>query len=214
MKKQTNETTVVTIPGVIKGKEDRLMTYENHKLKKQFIFDLPATPEVCGRVCPGCYAQKAQIAYPAVMPARSRRLEVTKGKTFVDRISSELTGTKKQFNFVRIHSSGDFYSQDYIDKWAKIAKTSPNVRFYAFTKRKKDFDFSGLMKLKNVSIVDSLQFGRLNYGPIDQMRTLAAKHNTTICPDTLGDKNAVCGVTCSYCMTKEAQNKGVLFVQH
>lgn len=210
-----NENTGVTkIHGTIKGKAERLMTYENHKLKKQFIFDLPASPEVCGRMCPGCYAQKAQIAYPAVMPARLRRLDETKASTFVSRIKSELTETKKKFSYVRIHSSGDFYSQDYIDKWTAIAKSTPNTKFYAFTKRKKDFDFSKLMKLKNVSIIDSLQFGKLNYGPVEQMKEMAAKHKTTICPDTLGVPDAVCGVTCHYCMTKEAQNKGVLFVKH
>lgn len=191
------------------------MTYENHKLKKQFIFDLPAGQEVCGRVCPGCYAQKAQRIYPAVTPARNRRLEISKSKTFVSSISTELTQTKKQFKYVRIHSSGDFYSQEYIDKWTAIAKAHPEIKFYAFTKRMKEFNFTKLMSLKNTSIIDSLKFGRLNYGNKEEMTALAKKHNNvTICPDTMGDKNAICGVTCEYCMTKDAQNKGILFVQH
>lgn len=198
----------------VKIQTERLMTYENHKLKKQFIFDLPATQEVCGRVCPGCYAKKAQVAYPATLPARLRRLSAAQQPDFSKRITDELLGTKKQFKYVRIHSSGEFYSQEYVDKWLTIANNNPNVKFYAFTKRIKDFNFSKLMRAKNVSIIDSLKFGRLNFGPMAEMKTLAAKHNTMICPDTAGDANAICGVTCTYCMTKEAQNKGILFVQH
>ena len=35
---------------------------------------------------------------------------------------------------VRIHMSGDFYSQDYFDMWLQICKENPNVEFWAYTK--------------------------------------------------------------------------------
>ena len=35
---------------------------------------------------------------------------------------------------VRIHDSGDFYSRDYFSAWVDIAKVTPHVLFYAYTK--------------------------------------------------------------------------------
>ncbi len=35
---------------------------------------------------------------------------------------------------VRIHMSGDFYSQDYFDMWLEICKENPDVEFWAYTK--------------------------------------------------------------------------------
>ena len=35
---------------------------------------------------------------------------------------------------VRIHSGGDFFSQEYFDAWLMFIKSNPTVRFWAFTK--------------------------------------------------------------------------------
>ncbi len=35
---------------------------------------------------------------------------------------------------LRIHSSGDFFSQAYFNMWVQIARDNPNVNFWAFTK--------------------------------------------------------------------------------
>jgi hypothetical protein len=35
---------------------------------------------------------------------------------------------------IRIHMSGDFYSQDYFDMWLKICSEHPEVEFWAYTK--------------------------------------------------------------------------------
>lgn len=34
----------------------------------------------------------------------------------------------------RIHESGDFFSEEYIDAWIRIAKARPLVRFYSYTR--------------------------------------------------------------------------------
>jgi hypothetical protein len=36
---------------------------------------------------------------------------------------------------IRIHATGDFYSQSYLNKWIEIAAALPSVDFYAYTKR-------------------------------------------------------------------------------
>jgi hypothetical protein len=41
---------------------------------------------------------------------------------------------KSQCGAVRIHSSGDFYSRQYLSKWLTIADALPHVHFYAYTK--------------------------------------------------------------------------------
>ena len=40
----------------------------------------------------------------------------------------------KNATAVRIHMSGDFYSQEYFDMWLKICESNPNVEFWAYTK--------------------------------------------------------------------------------
>ena len=195
--------------------KEKLLKYENMKLKNQYIFTLPATKEVCSMVCKGCYAAKAQVRFPKALEYRERMLERSKSKEFTDNIVDELNKSKKDFKAVRIHESGEFYSQEYLNKWVEIAKRLPSIRFYAFTKRKKDFDFTEAEAQDNLIIIDSLKFGGLNYGTLDEMNKLVDKYNTRICPATFkGASKDTCGVTCSYCWTKTAQHKGVVFVKH
>jgi hypothetical protein len=40
----------------------------------------------------------------------------------------------KKAESIRIHMSGDFYSQKYFDMWLKICKDNPTVEFWAYTK--------------------------------------------------------------------------------
>ena len=188
---------------------EKLLKYQNDKLNNQFIFNLPVSKEVCGRQCPGCYALKAQLRFPkTVTPYRERRLEASKLDSFVDTIVTELSKTRRKFVSVRIHESGEFYSQEYINKWESIAKKLPKVQFYAFTKRMKDFDFSSIMSLSNVVIIDSMMHGGLNY---DKLENLSS--SIKICPATIS-KSSRCGIDCNYCWTKEAQTNGIQFVKH
>ena len=40
----------------------------------------------------------------------------------------------KKAEAVRIHMSGDFYSQDYFDMWLDICNENPKIEFWAYTK--------------------------------------------------------------------------------
>ena len=67
--------------------------------------------------------------------------------------------------YIRIHSSGDFFAQYYIDFWRNIAKTFPEKRFYFYTKMESMLDFSSILALENVNRVKSiLPDGDINYG--------------------------------------------------
>ena len=108
----------------------------NSKLgKKVAIFNLPS-----GKTCPGktveckniCYAHKAERMYPSALKSRESNYKESKKKDFVDNMVAELR--KNKTKIVRIHESGDFYSQSYLDSWIVICKICKDIKFLAFTK--------------------------------------------------------------------------------
>lgn len=56
---------------------------------------------------------------------------------------------------VRIHSSGDFFSTDYIDLWIKVISENENAKFWAYTKSWKDSSL--LRKLEDLRALENLQ---------------------------------------------------------
>ena len=103
---------------------------------KIIAFDLPA-----GITCPfkgacyeGCYARAG--TYPLHEKKLMKNFEDSKKDSFVEdminRLSYEILATRP--TYVRLHSSGDFYSPEYLAKWVKIAGAYPTVIFYAYTK--------------------------------------------------------------------------------
>lgn len=105
------------------------------------IFNIPrlltcpwATP-MCRKVC---YAKKAERRFFfRCLPQRTRNLHLTQRKDFVEIISQELQKLNK--NRVRVHESGDFYSQEYLDKWFEIMNRFPYITFIAYSKAMLDF---------------------------------------------------------------------------
>lgn len=173
-------------------------------------FNLPATQQVCGRQCSGCYAASEEHRWPTVGKAREIRYQAALQPDFASRIKTELTSMRSQPSLFRIHASGEFFSQPYVNAWHNIASAFPAITFYAYTKRLKDFDFSALQSLSNVCVIDSFRFGGLNYGKLHRKPASAF-----LCPDYKGNTGVQCGVTCTYCMTKTgAATNGVFFLQH
>ena len=189
-------------------KQEKLLKYENAKLKQQLIFSMPAGKELCGRECKGCYAIKFQKLYPSVLPYRQRRYEASLQPDFTSRIISEILTCKKPISAIRVHESSEFYSQHYVNSWHTIALSLPQFTFYAFTKRLHDFDFSALSALPNFILINSLQHGGLNYASLTNLRS-----DIFTCPVTLG-QSVICGLTCRYCMSKQAQHHAPQFVKH
>jgi len=188
----------------------KLIQSANLKLgPNTMMFNIPACPAVCGRICAGCYSYKAYRMYPKVLIAQERRLEASKRPDFAMIIQQELASLRKKPTYFRIHgSAGEFYNQTYINAWAEIAKTTPNVIFYAYTKRLQDFDFTTLQKLSNMVLIDSLHFGKVNFGKAEEVPSGAY-----ICP---AQKDVViCGIDCTWCMQKGyADTHGVFFIKH
>lgn len=115
---------------------------------------------VCAHLC---YARNGTYMFSNVAAAHVRNLEITLNLSdFIDRMTKELsgkkfakTGTLARYadllsidvlstwqrewllsggKAVRIHDSGDFYSDDYFKAWLVIAEAVKDVFFYAYTK--------------------------------------------------------------------------------
>jgi hypothetical protein len=95
-------------------------------------------------VCPSagvcsnlCYARAGTYNFSNVKRAHTANLELILDTPleWKNRINNELklkrySGGKS----VRIHDSGDFFSDSYFELWIDIAKENPHVFFYAYTK--------------------------------------------------------------------------------
>lgn len=128
----------------------------NKKLPKDtLIFNLPAR-----MTCPGrtefcekkCYALKAERLYKAVLPARQGNFEISRSAEFVRLMTDSINNQLKHIKRVRVHESGDFYNQDYLDKWFEIASAFPGLTFYAYTK---SFHLNFVRKPSNFVLIAS-----------------------------------------------------------
>lgn len=135
----------------------------NDKLGKDvLIFNIPPGGKKQGGTCRPtkwcyqyCYAMKGMHTYPSVTKANAKRKAMADSPSFVEDAVAELKRTKKPY--VRIHSSGDFYSEEYVDKWVQICKKCPEKKFLAYTKsvHLKE-SLKKLARLPNVSMYESL----------------------------------------------------------
>ena len=119
------------------------LTNTNSKIKKTaqingvrlYEFNLPAVSscpfaDSCKSIC---YADKGTFKFPNVQAKYNANYELTKDtKLFIKTIHKELI--KKRVEFVRIHSSGDFYSLKYLRSWIVLGVNNPHIVFYGYTK--------------------------------------------------------------------------------
>lgn len=131
-----------------------LVSFGNNKLPKStMIFNLGAAsdcPSAKLGLCkvPGiCYAKKAEKIYPSVLPYRQRQAEYWLNNPYYQIIGdfSDMLAKKriKPTKF-RLNESGDFYSQNCIEKAEKLAEylfLIHKIVTYTYSSRS-DLDFS------------------------------------------------------------------------
>jgi hypothetical protein len=195
----------------------------NSKLGKDvLVFNLPPGGKAKGGTCrptawcaKHCYAMKGLHLFPSVQKSNLNHLTASLTKTFVDDAIAELKRTSKPY--VRIHSSGDFYSKEYVEKWVKICKAMPDKKFLAYTKRMDLLEpLKKLARLPNVSLYESLDDSKaaakshflramIDGTPIASKRAASKRSRDTIkCP---GECTS-CGYLCW------DRDKHVIFEQH
>lgn len=117
---------------------DVKVSFGNKKLPKgTVIFNIPAvttcpfrTP-LCER---SCYALKAERLYPQVLPARQHNLDIVQKGQFKQAMKRAIVKHYKKIKTIRVHESGDFFKQSYLNDWYELARMFPEFTFYAYTK--------------------------------------------------------------------------------
>jgi hypothetical protein len=136
-----------TCPGAKHCKSQAVPTTEGWKIRD-------------GKYCQfRCYSASQEVVLPNVRNMRASNLKTI----YEARTTEEITGVilhniPPDCTILRIHASGDFFSQAYFDAWLAIAKARPDILFYAYTKtikfwiaRKKE-----VSRLSNFRLVASL----------------------------------------------------------
>ena len=127
-----------------------MLTNSNSKLKKSsklnnaniYNFDIPAYKTKTGKItCPFakdcvkyCYAQKGAFIWSPAQNKHNQNYLNTKTDNFINDIQKEIDSKRKKITHIRVHSSGDYYSPKYLNKWVTLAKNNPNIIFYSYTK--------------------------------------------------------------------------------
>jgi hypothetical protein len=79
-----------------------------------------------------CYAMQHHYRRDGVKDAMARNYKVSLRKDFV---AIMLGWVRSLFaRVVRVHASGEFYSEEYVRKWIEIVKRTPQVTYYAYTR--------------------------------------------------------------------------------
>lgn len=123
----------------------------NSKLKKDGIFQW-SIPAYKAKVfldnkfqmiqtCPNagvclnfCYASSGNFVFKNVLISHHRNLNFILNfpKDFIQQATKEIQ--KKKIKILRIHDSGDFFSESYLNIWLQVIEENPNVQFYCYTK--------------------------------------------------------------------------------
>ena len=118
-----------------------------------------------------CFAASQENQYPNVYKARKYNLDLIKKtlnsengfyKTYELINASIHKHITKNIDKVRIHSSGDFFSGEYLRAWFAVARLNPQLRFYCYSKSLHLFG-------TNVSIPDNFFLTASMGGKMDRL---------------------------------------------
>lgn len=88
---------------------------------------------ICAQVC---YARNGTYRWPVVLARHQANLMFVLDDPagWEAAMVAELGARRFDGAWIRIHDSGDFYSDEYLRAWLRICRARPNVNFYAYTK--------------------------------------------------------------------------------
>ena len=123
-------------------------SYDNGKISKDGIvsFNLPAFKSADGfAVCPQastcalvCYARQGHYVIPRVSTPREHNLAMVRAalddNTLIDTLVADIESLHMAWTRIRIHDSGDFFEERYLRAWAEVARRTPWMQYYAYSK--------------------------------------------------------------------------------
>jgi len=151
---------------------------------KAYILDMPAiyTCANCSGCATTCYAVGSQVQYPASMLGRFANLYMFQHHRSHLRSMIDQQMSEDIFDMVRLHSSGEIFSQTYVNWLEEMVKAHPAKKFYTYTKVE-EFKYDDIMSLPNFNLVSSLlPDGGRNYGDKAYVNEMARKHGISKCP--------------------------------
>lgn len=82
-----------------------------------------------------CFAASQEALYTNTRNARWHNYDLLRELKTVDKMSTLIVDSlPAKANIIRVHVSGDFFSQVYFDAWMAVARIFPKKKFYAYTK--------------------------------------------------------------------------------
>ena len=83
-----------------------------------------------------CYARNGTYNFSNVKGRHVKNLEyiLEDPQGWFAQMLEEVSKPKMRGKHVRIHDAGDFFSEDYLRMWLKLARLVPEVTFYCYTK--------------------------------------------------------------------------------
>lgn len=93
---------------------------------------------ICAQVC---YARHGTYTWPAVRAKHTANLAfvVDDPDGWERTMLTELVAPRFHGRWIRVHDSGDFFSDDYTRRWLRIMRQRPDTDFYAYTKEVRRF---------------------------------------------------------------------------
>lgn len=193
------------------------LTHGNSKIDKRCLCSDLVAVESCGN-CENCreecYAVKSQVQYFGTLAKRSINFWLAKNEPefYFSEIDKQLTKEKREF--CRPHAAGEFFDQNYLDRWTEVCAQHAEKHFWAYTKMNGILDFSELDKLQNFNLLSSfLPDGSINFDVEEKIVPLCKSMGVPVCRYRKGMTAAQmphCGGSCQVCLF----NKYVGFVKH
>ena len=172
-----------------------------------------------------CYAKKAEVQYPAVLPAREHQEQywlTMPVNTIVADIAKVVKSKRHPLKYVRVNESGDLHSEACLHKLIMIAEALPNLKFYTYTHRSDLIDNDTFNFIPSNLVVNTSNFKRegLNQFKAVKVETKFRSYQgkskeikTEL--KTISNSNFNCGGDCSKCsLCKVSHGKDIYVAYH
>lgn len=81
-----------------------------------------------------CFAASQEAAYPNVRAQRWQNYSTLKNESSINKMATVIENSLPGSVYVRVHVSGDFFSEKYFLAWLEVAKRIYRTTFYGYTK--------------------------------------------------------------------------------
>ena len=134
------------------GNNRKMLKLSKATGKKVYAFDLPAgwscpAAKAClskadrttGKITDGkdikfrCYAASLEAAFPSTRALRWHNYDLLRNTSNIEKLLEN--SLPSGLGILRIHSSGDFFNETYLNAWISVARNHPLTIIYGYTKR-------------------------------------------------------------------------------